>query len=216
MNPIDTSREWLEADGLGGFASGTVSGIRTRRYHALLLSGQNGPAGRMALVNGFDAFVDSPAGRQAISSQAYSPSVVNPDGAERIVDFASEPWPRWVYELADGTRLEQQVFVPHGRQLTVVSWRLLDPRPGINLHVRPFLSGRDYHALQHENPGFRFAAECEGERTQWTPYSGVPSIVSFANATYAAEPHWYRNFCYAEERARGLDFAEDLAAPGVF
>ena len=60
MNPIDSNAEWLEADGLGGFASGTVSGIRTRRYHALLLTATTPPAGRMVLVNGFDAWVETP------------------------------------------------------------------------------------------------------------------------------------------------------------
>jgi glycogen debranching enzyme len=56
MSRIDPDAEWLEADGLGGFASGTVSGIRTRRYHALLLTATTPPAGRMVLVNGFDAW----------------------------------------------------------------------------------------------------------------------------------------------------------------
>ena len=53
MKP-DASFEWLEADGLGGFASGTASGERTRRYHALLLTATTPPTGRMALVSGFD------------------------------------------------------------------------------------------------------------------------------------------------------------------
>ena len=59
-NPIDSNAEWIEADGLGGFASGTVSGVRTRRYHALLLTATTPPAGRMVLVNGFDAWVETP------------------------------------------------------------------------------------------------------------------------------------------------------------
>lgn len=66
-------REWLEADGLGGFASGTVSGVRTRRYHAL-----PPPTGRMALVNGFEANIITEAGRFALSSQRYAPDVLHP------------------------------------------------------------------------------------------------------------------------------------------
>src|SRR5207247_24705 len=57
------SNEWLEADGLGGFASGTSTGIRTRRYHALLLTATTPPTGRMVLVNGFDAWIETPAVR---------------------------------------------------------------------------------------------------------------------------------------------------------
>lgn len=65
------SDEWLEADGLGGFASGTVSGIRTRRYHALLLTATNPPAGRVVLVNGFDAAMQTANDTHALSSQLY-------------------------------------------------------------------------------------------------------------------------------------------------
>ena len=69
------AREWLEADGLGGFASGTVSGVRTRRYHALLLTATTPPTGRVVLVNGFDAWLETPGGRVALSSQRYAPDV---------------------------------------------------------------------------------------------------------------------------------------------
>src|ERR687892_2825204 len=91
--------EWLEADGLGGFASGTVSGIRTRRYHALLLAATKPPAGRLVLVNGFDAYVETSSGTYAISSQLYPSHVMHPDGAKRIVEFAREPWPKWIFAL---------------------------------------------------------------------------------------------------------------------
>src|SRR5262249_29443777 len=84
------------------------------------------------------------------------------------------------------------------------------------LFVRPFLSGRDYHSLHKENPVFRFDAAVEGERVVWNPYPGVPAVVALSNGHYQHEPHWYRNFRYAEETARGLDDTEDLAAPGVF
>src|SRR5204863_10162571 len=107
-----TAREWLEADGLGGFASGTAAGIRTRRYHAVLLTAKSPPAGRMVLVNGFDAFVETSSGRFAISSQAYAPGVTAPDGATRIAAFEAFPWPRWVYQLPDGTCVAQELFVP--------------------------------------------------------------------------------------------------------
>src|SRR5438270_10155640 len=94
MNPIDPNAEWLEADGLGGYASGTVSGQRTRRYHALLLTATTPPTGRMVLVNGFDAWVQTAAGNFAISTQRYS-DVDHPDGNRRIESFTREPWPRW-------------------------------------------------------------------------------------------------------------------------
>src|SRR5438067_2412000 len=69
-------REWLEADGLGGFASGTSTGIRTRRYHALLLTATTPPTGRIVLVNGFDAWVETAQGKFSITSQLYAPGVL--------------------------------------------------------------------------------------------------------------------------------------------
>src|SRR6516225_38267 len=82
--PISDSTEWLEADGLGGFASGTTSGVRTRRYHALLLTATTPPTGRVVLVNGFDAWIETANGTFALSSQHYTPDVVHPDGARHI------------------------------------------------------------------------------------------------------------------------------------
>jgi predicted glycogen debranching enzyme len=211
----DESLEWLEADGLGGFASGTVAGLRTRRYHALLLTATTPPTGRMVLVNGFDAWVETPNGQYPISSQRYAPDAIYPDGARHIESFAADPWPLWRFRLTDGTAVEQEIFVPAGTPAVALAWRLIEPHPGVRLHLRPFLSGRDYHALHHENPAFRHPPERDGQRLVWRPYQGVPGILSIANATYSADPSWYRNFFYREESARGLDAVEDLASPGT-
>jgi len=210
-------REWLEADGLGGFASGTADGIRTRRYHALLLTARNPPTGRVVLVNGLDAFVETASGRFAISSQRYAPGVVSPDGAARVESFDHEPWPRWVFALPDGTRVAQEIFVPKDASAVAVSWKLLSGAGPVHLEVRPFFSGRDYHALHHENPSFRFdAAEGDAGFVRFRPYPDVPSVSVRSNGAFAPARDWYRNFLYAEEEARGLDFTEDLASPAVF
>jgi len=210
----NSNAEWLEADGLGGFASGMVAGPRTRRYHALLLAATTPPTGRVVLVNGFDAWVTTPAGTFPISSQRYQPDVTHPDGASRVETFESDPWPRWTYVLEDGTRIEQEIVALHESPVVLVSWRLSRRKKGVSLKVRPFFSGRDYHALHHENPSFRFDPDIEGERLRWQPYPGLPEIVFLTNGLYHHEPVWYRNFLYQEERDRGLDFTEDLAAPG--
>jgi predicted glycogen debranching enzyme len=210
------SSEWLEADGLGGFASGTLPGVRTRRYHALLLSATKPPTGRLVLVNGFDAWVETEKGRYALTSQRYSSGATDPDGASRLESFGDEPWPRWSFRLEDGTEVEQEVFVPHGMPAVALSWRIVGKPKAATLTVRPFLSGRDYHSLHHENPNFRFEPEIEGDRVTWRPYDSLPSVSALANGGYFHEPYWYRNFLYEEERARGLDHLEDLASPGVF
>jgi predicted glycogen debranching enzyme len=214
--------EWLETDGLGGFASGTAGIIRTRRYHALLLAAVDPPGRRFALVNGLEVFVATPAGTVPLSSHVYAapdrgrPPVVHPDGMRFIERFDPEPWPTWHFVLPDGTAIEQSIVAVHGRPIVTIAWRLLAPRPRVWLSVRPLLSGRDLHALHRENPAFRFEEERVGQAVVWRPYPGVPAIGAFANGDYTREPLWYRSFLYEEERARGLDHLEDLAAPGRF
>ncbi len=216
MSELNHAAEWLEADGLGGFASGTVGGRRTRRYHALLLTATTPPTGRVELVNGLDARVETPAGTFALSTQHYAPGVTHPDGEQRLAAFASDPWPRWTYRLDDGTAIEQELFVPHEMAAVALRWRLINEGGPARLVARPFLSGRAYHSLHHENPAFRFDPEIDGQRVTWRPYPGIPGISAWSNAAYVQEPTWYRNFLYEEEQARGLDCVEDLASPGVF
>jgi predicted glycogen debranching enzyme len=208
--------EWLEADGLGGFASGTVSGIRTRRYHALLLAATKPPAGRVVLVNGFDAAIETVSGSYSLTSQLYSPDVIYPDGARRITEFKPDPWPQWIYTLEDGTQIQQETFALHGAAIVCLAWRVVKNGGKTMLSLRPFLSGRDYHSTHHENPAFQFHPEIHDHRTVWRPYPGVPGIIALHNGEYSHHPDWYRNFAYEQERARGLDFSEDLAAPGIF
>jgi predicted glycogen debranching enzyme len=210
--------EWLEADGLGGFASGTATGIRTRRYHALLLAATTPPTGRVVLVNGFDAWIETAGATFALTSQQYEPGVVHPDGRRRISKFSTEPWPRWTFTFDDGTSLEQTIVVMHGTPLVAISWRLTtsDRRSSVRLSVRPFFSGRDYHSMHHENGAFRFEPERADSRLIWRPYDGIPDVQALSNGEYRHAPDWYRNFRYEEEAARGLDATEDLAAPGVF
>ena len=213
---MDHAAEWLEADGLGGFASGTVGGVRTRRYHALLLAATTPPTGRYVLVSGCDAWIERDGQRFPLSTQCYTPGVTSPDGERRLETFSLLPWPSWRYRLEDGTEVEQQLFAVHGSPRVVLSWKLTRPAPGVRLVVRPFLSGRDYHALHHENPAFRFDARQEGDSVRWHPYDGVPEVMVRSNGAYTREPLWYRGFLYAEERDRGLDCVEDLASPGSF
>ncbi len=218
---LDDATEWLEADGLGGFASGTTSGLRTRRYHALLLTATTPPTGRMVLVNGLDAWIarEGEGGHagapEYLTRQRYVPDLVEPGSGASLESFADEPWPTWTYVLRDGTRIEHELFVPAGMPVVALRWRVVGRRRSVRLAVRPLLSGRDSHDLHHENSAFRFAADVRHERIRWTPYAGVPAIEARTNGTYVPDPQWYRGFQYDEERARGLDFVEDLAAPGV-
>jgi predicted glycogen debranching enzyme len=202
-------REWLEPDRRGGFASGTVGGFRTRRYHALLLTAS---PSRFALVNGLETWVEAGAARYPLSTQHYAPDVVYPRGIDFLVDFVADPWPAWTFALPGGTRIVQEIAASDAG--TVIRWRALAGTA--TLRTRPLLSGRDYHALMRENPAFDFTARTDGGNVGWRPYAGVPAVAALSSGSYEHAPDWYRNFLYTQEAARGLDCIEDLASPGVF
>ena len=217
--------EWLEADGLGGFASHTTALTRTRRYHALLLVSRQPPTDRRVLVNGVEAVIDSEAGRHALTSQTYKdPTVeagctVRYEGLPVATSFDRALWPRWTYDLGEGASIEHSILVPRDLPLVILSWRWQGPsRTGTTLSVRPFLSGRDYHALQSENSDFNFkpVLDPESQGLVFRPYESEPAVVALCNGTFAEEGQWYRDFLYTEDRERGLDCVEDLAAPGLF
>ena len=223
---FDISRledEWLEADGFGGFASGTVGTLRTRRYHALLLSATRAPGGRVVLANGVEAWLEASGQRFPLSMQRYVPDVIYPDLTASLVSFDSAPWPTWRIQFDARRVLIADVFVSKTTRETVLRWRLegaadaAEPSP-FTLKVRPLLSGRDYHALHHENTAFNFNARTSGDHAcvSWQPYGDLPAIECATNGVYTHAPDWYRNFCYVREQERGLDFSEDLATPGVF
>ncbi len=216
----EAREEWLETDGLGGFASGSATLARTRRYHALLIAATTPPTGRVALVAGFDAWVERGGRREAISSQSYDPDQLSPDGATRIVEFRAHPWPTWTFRLADGAELTQEIFATHGAPRVVVRWRARDARGAplrARLVVRPFLSGRDYHALLAESavhPALAAPPVRDGERLVFAMPTGAPVVEMRANGAYTHAPFWYRRFHYAEECARGFAHREDLPSPG--
>jgi predicted glycogen debranching enzyme len=217
---LTESIEWLEPDGLGGFASGTAVGLRTRRYHGLLLTATTPPTGRVVLVNGFNAWLQAGSQRFDLSSQRYVPDVISPDDRNLLRSFSVDPWPRWQWKLASGV-VTLELFVPHENSACVLIWSLenwafKDPEIHPQLVIRPFLSGRDYHGNHHENKAFRFEGQPHPLGVTWKPYAAMPAISALSNGRYQAEPYWYRNFLYSQEQERGLDCVEDLASPGTF
>ncbi len=213
---LDPRIEWLEADGLGGFALGTASGIRTRRYHGLLCAARTPPTGRVMLVSAVEAWVDLGAGPRALSSHRYLPAVTHPDGAGRLESFTHEPFPTWTFELEGGVRVVHELFVPRGAATVVLSWRLVGAPRSARITLRPLLAARDVHALRRESPDLALASKSEGGLVTWQPDAALPAVQAHSNGLFHPEPVWFRSFLYEEERARGYDHVEDLASPGFF
>jgi predicted glycogen debranching enzyme len=207
--------EWLEANGRGGFSSGTVAGANTRRYHALLLTARNPPSDRVVLVNHLEEWLDLDGQAIPLSTNLY-PGAVYPTGYEHCVEFLTDPWPTWIFDC-HGVPIKREILSIHGRDMVMVRWTLVGQRPArAVLRVRPKLTGRDYHRTHHENGHLSTAAHVGNGMVMWHCYSDLPPVRAFHSGAYHHEPNWYRHIQFPVEQQRGLDAEEDWWSPGEF
>lgn len=213
---VASSQEWLDTNGIGGFASGTLARVRTRRYHGLLFAATKPPVVRKLLLNAFESSVKIDGKRYETSTNQY-PDTVYPTGYKYLVRFRNTPWPTWTYRLGE-VEIEACLWMVQGENTTVVEYRLTSPPDvPVALELRPILAFRDYHSLTFENPNLEEKVSVDEGLITLTPYSDMPPLYLAHNATEVSlEGFWYRRFQYREELARGSDFQEDGYSPLVF
>ena len=210
------SCEWLETNGIGGFASSTISGLNTRRYHGLLTAATKPPVGRLVLLSKLEETLVIDGRRYELSANQY-PGVIHPQGFNHQTGFRLDPFPIFTYEI-EGVCLEKSVFMVNGKNTTVVQYDLSNTDDtDIKLEIRPLIAFRDYHSTTHENGALDRQIETEDSLTTFRPYGDLPALhLAHDSAIIDANGFWYRNFQYAVEHERGLDFAEDLFSPCAF
>ena len=135
---LASRQEWLETNGTGTFAMGTASGALTRRYHGYLVGGLDG---RQVWLSKVDEEMNG----VALGANQF-PGVVHPDGFQWLVSFQAEPYPCWTYTAGAAT-LRKSLYLVPGRDAAVIEYAA--DADGL-LVARPFLAGRDYHALRRE------------------------------------------------------------------
>jgi predicted glycogen debranching enzyme len=210
-------REWLETNGLGGFASSTIIGLNTRRYHGLLVAATKPPVGRLVLLSKLEEtlLID---GKSFDLSANHYPGVIHPQGFHYLKQFRLDPFPVFTYEV-EGIEIEKAVFMIHGEDSTVIHYELRkNNRPDLPknlwLEIRPLIAFRGYHSLTYENSALNPAVRERSGLASVTPYHGLPSLHLAHNAIELRKTcDWYRNFEYDAERERGLDCSEDLFNP---
>ncbi|MFL6468089.1 MAG: amylo-alpha-1,6-glucosidase [Pyrinomonadaceae bacterium] len=213
-----TSREWLETNGIGGYASGTVSGVHTRRYHGLLVAATHPPLGRAVLLSKLEETVFIDGARFDLSANQY-PEKIYPEGFQFLKRFRLDPFPVWTFDV-DGIEIEKKVFMPYGANATSVTWsvknRIRSDKRAIGLEVRPLIAFRDHHHLQHERSDLDMSISVDAGSVSMCPLPGLPALFLNSNAISVEQTgYWYRNFEYAIEQERGFDFHEDLFQPCV-
>jgi predicted glycogen debranching enzyme len=202
------SREWLVPDGRGGYAMGTVAGLRTRRYHALLVVAGDRPATRQVGLVSLDPVVELPSGAQVrLATHAWASGAVSPAGYLHLERFdLTHGLPRWRWRLGDVV-LERELAMVPGRSALGVVHRLRSGGP-VRLRLEALCTWRDAH----------------GERRGDGVLPTVPTAdgVEVARAYRLAGPgwqpggDWYRGAFLQDEAERGLNATEDLWYAGQF
>jgi predicted glycogen debranching enzyme len=211
--------EWLETNGLGGWAGTTVAGAHSRRYHGLLVAATQPPVERTVLLSRLDEILHLGGESYELGCNRF-PGAVAPRGFEYLTSFRKDLFPVFDYE-AGGIRLRKTVAAVDGENTTLVLYEVLAAPGPFVMSLRPFLAARDQHALTsassaQENgpsPAIGFA----GGLLRAHAAEDIPEMfVLVPGADFQSNPQWWYRFEYELDRQRGFDFQEDLWMPGLF
>src|SRR5437867_10654906 len=214
---LDTAerREWLCTNGIGGFASGTVAGSLTRRYHGLLVAALTPPLGRTLLVAKVEETAEYDGLALALGTNHWAGRGGGPRGYREIEGFRLEgTTPVWTYALADAL-LEKRVWMEPGANTTYVRYHVLRARGSVSLQLRALVSYRDYHATTRGD-GWRMDVAPVKHGLRVTAFDGARPLLLLAEGAESRIAHtWHLGFDLARERERGLDAVEDHLHPGT-
>jgi predicted glycogen debranching enzyme len=203
--------EWLETNGKGGFASSSVIGANTRRYHGLLTAALAPPVRRHVLLSRVEEVIE-PEGKAVELACNFYPGVVHPHGNQFLSSFRLDPFPIFTYWVGE-RGLDKAVFLVGGEDTLVIRYTLF-AGTGCFLQVRPFIAFRDYHSLTHRNDVLDRRMERKNGTVSIRPYEDLPTL-HFHHEAREIIPHgdWWMRNQYPREAERGLDFEEDLFSP---
>lgn len=208
-----TGIEWLEPNGLGGWAGTTVAGAHSRREHGLLVAATR-PEQRSVLLSRLDETIHAGGESFDLGCNRF-PGAVAPRGFEYLASFRKDLFPVFEYE-AGGVRLRKTVTAVEGENTTLVLYEVLEAPGPFVLSLRPFLAGRDQQALASAGRGPEPAVSFEDGVLRLRTGEEPEVFVAVPGAELQAHPHWWYRFEYELDRQRGVDFQEDLWTPGVF
>lgn len=209
-------REWLVTNGIGGFASGTIAGLTTRRYHGLLVAALKPPLGRTLLVAKMEETAEYGETKYALSANRWADAVVSPQGYIFVERFRLEgTTPVWTFALADAL-LEKRIWMQPGANTTFVQYLLISGSRRLNLELKALVNYRDYHAATHAGD-WQMQIEGTEHGLRVVAFEGAtPFYLLSASAKVKPDHIWYRNFYWSHEHERGLDDREDHLYAGTF
>lgn len=207
--PTSETREWLVTNGIGGFASGTIAGLLTRRYHGLLIAALKPPLDRTLLATKLDESVGYGEEMYPLSTNRWVDGIVEPHGYRHIERFFLEGTvPVWRYACSDAI-LEKRIWMQQGENTTYVHYQLHRATHPLTLTVKAFVNYRDYHGITTGND-WQMETKAIENGLAISAYPEATPFYLFCRGA-AVEPihDWYYGFDLAIERDRGLSDRED-------
>ncbi|SOB60477.1 Glycogen debranching enzyme [Pseudodesulfovibrio profundus] len=211
-----TRKEWLDTNGIGGYASSTSINCHTRKYHGLLVAALKEPRGKFVLLSKVATSLVHNDLEFHLSTNKY-PGVYHPTGHQFVEEFEQGLYPSITYRIGDAL-IRKSMMMVYGKNTTLLCYELLEGKVKPTLRIRPMLAYRDIHSLTRENMFLRPKSYPEKNGRKIQPYEGMPSLYMGTNRTseFHPGPKWSLNVEYILERDRGFDYQEDLFCPGMF
>ena len=213
-------REWLVANGLGGYASGTVAGLVTRRYHGVLVAALPAPLGRIVMLNHLLERVRLP-NREVVwlgdEDEVAGPNAT--DRADHLIEFRLElGLPVWRYRV-NGCLIEKRIVMPHGQNTVHVSYTLLEGEGPVRLTLRPSVQFRGYEAPVNESPVQNYSLTAVRNRYELSGGAEFPCLRFLIRGPHAAltlDERGVSAVPYQVEASRGYEALGALWSPGYF
>ena len=218
---LATSREWLVTNGIGGYASGTISGILTRCYHGLLVAALKPPVARTLMLTKLDETVCYNKKLYDLAANCWADETLAPQGYLNLERFHLEGTiPVWHFAFADGL-LEKRIWMQQGENTTCIQYSFKRGTQPLSLTFKALVNYRDHHGRTEGKSEFSIEELGRGIKikafSEATPLH-LSTVTDRAVSDFKWEINdtWYRNFALAVEKYRGLDEIEDhlLAATG--
>ena len=210
------SREWLVTNGIGGYASGTVAGSQTRRYHGLLVAALQPPVGRTQLVSAIDEIVHYDGADFSLSTHRWASGAVDPQGFLLLEDFHLEgATPVWTYALADAL-LEKRILMRQGENTTYIHYTLVRGSSALEMELKALVNYRDFHSLTHAGDWRMNIRPLEGGVKVLAFDGATPFYLKSSAATCEPRHEWYLGCFLGEETARGLSDRDDRLFAALF
>jgi predicted glycogen debranching enzyme len=210
-----SSQEWLETNGLGGWASSSVSGANTRNYHGLFVSAIKPPVDRAVLLSKLEENILVGKSRYELSTNQF-PGKIAAEGLQYLTKFSKDIFPVFQYNVGN-IEIKKTIAAIYQEDLVVVTYEVAKADSEFILELKPFVAFRDYHSLSKANDHINKVAEFGNGLLKIKPYPEYPSLFIYVNDSFFKyDPAWFNNFEYKQEQERGLRFSEDLFSYGNF